>query len=87
MRSEVRAMSEDYRARVRALSSLLYDSDPFVMGRSVSAPDDEYDPVAARLLPLLRRAESVEDCKRILENEGVSSEALAEAVWDVVRLP
>ncbi len=86
MRSEMKAVINDYNRRLRALSTLLYEIDPFIMGASVSAPDDEYDSIAARLLPLLSRAETIEDCRRVLESGGISSETLNEAVWDFIKM-
>ncbi|MEH0974044.1 hypothetical protein V6U77_23220 [Micromonospora sp. CPCC 205546] len=60
---------------------MLYEIDPFGMGSAVSAPDDEYEPVAMRLMPLLKHATNAEDCAEILRKQGIHGEGVAQRVW------
>ena len=75
-----------YRQRLDALARILYELDPFAMGILVNAPDDEYQPVARKLMPLLTSAKSAESCASVLREHGIHDEEIARRVWSIFRL-
>ncbi|WP_146175151.1 hypothetical protein [Umezawaea tangerina] len=78
-------VSEASGSRVRALSRILYDRDPFSMGSSISAPDDEYDSFAVKLVPLLGRVVNIEECGRVLESQGIHDDGVVREVWAMFK--
>lgn len=64
-------LTVQYRDRLDRLARVLYDRDPYSRGVTVSAPDGEYSPVAARLMPLLSRARTVDECAQILAGNHI----------------
>ena len=65
------------------LATLLYERDPFLMGSLIHAPEDEYEPVARRLLPELVKAARHEDVARVLAGYGVTDAELTNDVWSI----
>ncbi|MGC4805066.1 hypothetical protein [Micromonospora sp. DT233] len=76
-------MKSAYQRRLAALALVLYECDPFGMGASIHAPDDEYRPAAGRLLPLLSRVTSVEGRAGVLAEHGIHGAEVARRVWAV----
>lgn len=77
------AMTARYRARLNRLARVLYDSDPLLMGSLIGTPEDEYVPIAARLMPLLSRAAGREACARILAEHNMHDDQLVGDVWNI----
>jgi hypothetical protein len=66
------------------LSALLYERDPEGMGASVSAPRDEYDDVATRLLrEILRRPADADQAEIVL---NVLPSAWPELVAEILEV-
>lgn len=59
-----RRLSLAYTRLLKRLSDILYDEDPVGLGRTIAAPRDEYEPIAARLVVRLVRARNREQVER-----------------------
>ena len=58
--------TEAYKKAHSEFSRVLYEHDPLGAAGGGSAPDDEYDMEATRLMPALKDAETVGDAEREL---------------------
>jgi hypothetical protein len=76
-------MQVTYQQRLDALARILYELDPFGMGSAVNAPDDEYRPVASKLMPLLTAATSAEGCATVLRDHGIYDADIEHEVWSL----
>jgi hypothetical protein len=76
-----------YKRHLERLSYLLYDADPYEYGSSVFAPEDEYAPVAERLMVDLSRIESRADYIIVLRRHHIEDSLLADRIWEVLQGP
>lgn len=67
MSRTVKETARAYEQFCDELSNVLYDEDPAAIGKSISAPRDEYDGLAARLATALKNASSRDQVAAILE--------------------
>jgi hypothetical protein len=85
MADEHREQLNEYRRRLVELARLLYEYDPYLMG-AAAVPDDEYEPIAVRLMPILSRAVDRSQLVRILEERDIRDPALIEGICRVFSL-
>lgn len=92
---EIARRKKAYRELFSAVSSILFQDDPF----GVASPDgpDEYEPETSTILPRLRDCRSARDVRRVVHEEFVhwfdsasvgpeeTFEAVAEQIWAAWR--
>jgi hypothetical protein len=78
-----RASTARYLERLDLLAKVLYARDPYSMGASIGAPEDEYVPIAERLMPLLGKATTREEFAQLLSVQDMDDERLADDVWQI----
>jgi hypothetical protein len=77
------ALTRQYSEWRDQLTRVLYERDPYAMGASIGAPEDEYAPIAERLMPRLSRATTRAECASILEDNEMHDSLLVGEVWAI----
>ena len=73
--------TEAYKKAHSELSAVLYERDPLGAAAGGSAPDDEYDIEATRLLPALKDEATVDDAERELRRMFSTDLGSAPNAW------
>jgi hypothetical protein len=68
-----------YQHRLAELARLLYEHYPYSMG-ALAVPNDEYEPISQKLMPILSKATERSQLVRILEERGIDDPELVENI-------